>query len=82
MSTGTTKAPRLPDAPVVYDKIYFDNLNNILRLYFSQLDNPGNSAASGLNLDITRLPTEVEEPTLRPGDVYRDTATNVLKIKV
>lgn len=82
MSTGTTKAPRLPDAPVVYDKNYFDNLNNILRLYFTQLDNPGNSAAAGLSLNLAFLPTETSLATLLPGDVYRDTATNVLKIKV
>lgn len=82
MSTGTTSSPRLPNAPETYSRSYHDNLNNILRLYFSQLDNPGNSAASGLNLNIDNLPTEAALASLRPGDVYRDTATNVLKIKV
>lgn len=53
MSTGTTKAPNLPIAPVDYSQQYQDQLNNVLRLYFSQLDNPGVSAAS----------------TLRTGDV-------------
>jgi hypothetical protein len=46
MSTGTTKAPSLPFAPVEYDRQYQDQLNNILRQYFSQLDNAGPSAAS------------------------------------
>jgi len=32
-------APRLPNAPVQYDAHYIDQLNNILRLYFNQLDN-------------------------------------------
>lgn len=32
-------APRLPNAPVLYDPRYIDQLNNILRLYFNQLDN-------------------------------------------
>jgi hypothetical protein len=32
-------APRLPNAPVQYDARYIDQLNNILRLYFNQLDN-------------------------------------------
>lgn len=82
MSTGTTASPNLPRAPETYDMAYQNVLNNILRLYFAQLDNPGNSAASSLNLNITKLPTEAEEPNLRPGDVYRDTATNALKIKV
>jgi len=48
MSTGTTKAPNLPIAPVDYSQQYQDQFNNVLRLYFSQLDNPGVSAASTL----------------------------------
>ena len=48
MSTGTTKAPNLPIAPVEYSQQYQDQLNNVLRLYFSQLDNPGVSAMSTL----------------------------------
>jgi hypothetical protein len=31
-------APRLPNAPVEYDYRYIDQLNNVLRLYFNQLD--------------------------------------------
>lgn len=34
-----TKAPALPVAPVNYNRQYQDQLNNVLRLYFSQLDN-------------------------------------------
>ena len=32
-------APRLPSATEAYDRQYQDQLNNILRLYFNQLDN-------------------------------------------
>lgn len=46
MSTGTTKSPALPVAPLEYSRAYQDQLNNILRLYFAQLDNPGVSAGS------------------------------------
>ena len=46
MSTGTTKFPTLPLAPIQYDQKYQDQLNTILRLYFAQLDNPGPSAGS------------------------------------
>jgi hypothetical protein len=46
MSTGTTKSPNLPIAPAEYSQQYQDQLNNVLRLYFSQLDNPGPSAMS------------------------------------
>ena len=46
MSTGTTKAPNIPIAPVEYDQRYIDQLTNTLRLYFSQLDNAGPSVMS------------------------------------
>ena len=46
MSTGTTKNPPIPFAPVEYDRAYIDTVHNILRQYFAQLDNPGSSAAS------------------------------------
>jgi hypothetical protein len=34
-----TKAPALPVAPTEYSRQYIDQLNNVLRLYFSQIDN-------------------------------------------
>ena len=55
MSTGTTRAPLLPFAPVEYDRQYMDTLNNILRLYFQQLDNAGPSAASTQYLSATSI---------------------------
>ena len=83
MSTGTTKSPNLPVAPREYDAVFFEQFTNVLRLYFAQLDNPGFSAASGLNLDLNTLPTQTSLADLRVGDVYRDTtASNVLKVKV
>jgi hypothetical protein len=33
------KAPSLPKPDTQYERVYFDNLVNILRLYFNQLDN-------------------------------------------
>lgn len=44
---NTVKAPRLPAAPVEYAQRYGDDLTNILRLYFNQLDNV-NTTAFGL----------------------------------
>jgi hypothetical protein len=32
-------APRLPSASIEYDPNYINQLNNVLRLYFNQLDN-------------------------------------------
>ena len=46
MSTGTTKSPALPNAPVEYNQQYIDQVLNVLRLYFQQLDTAGPSAAS------------------------------------
>lgn len=46
MSNGTTKAPNLPIAPTEYDQRWMDIFSNTLRLYFSQLDNPGPSAVA------------------------------------
>jgi len=83
MATGTTKAPNLPAAPIEYNRQYQDQLNNVLRLYFSQLDSPSLSAMAGILLSIERLPTQADVATLREGTVYRDTtAGNVLKVKV
>ena len=41
MATKGVVAPRLPAAPVEYDRVYMDALNSILRQYFNALDNPG-----------------------------------------
>ena len=38
-SLTRTKAPALPIVPAVYSRQYGDQLNNVLRLYFAQLDN-------------------------------------------
>ena len=53
MSTGTTKSPSLPVAPLEYSRAYQDQLNNILRLYFAQLDAAGVSAGSTLRTGNT-----------------------------
>lgn len=53
MSTGTTKSPSFPVAPIEYSRAYQDQLNNILRLYFAQLDNAGASAGSALRTGNT-----------------------------
>jgi hypothetical protein len=69
--------PNLPLAPDEYDRRYQDQLNNILRLYFNQLSNPGNIGGATLNLNLNTLPTQADLPNLRLGDVYRDTQDGV-----
>ena len=69
--------PSLPLAPAEYESRYFSQLNNVLRLYFNQLSNPGDMGGSTLNLNLATLPTEADLPNLRLGDVYRDTQDGV-----
>jgi hypothetical protein len=78
--------PSLPLAPAEYESRYFSQLNNVLRLYFNQLSNPGDIGGASLNLNIETLPTSADFDALRSGDVYRDisggTATSYpLRIK-
>ena len=77
MSNPLVRAPRLPTAPVEYDAQFMAALLNALRLYFNQLDNPGDIAGSALNLNLDTLPTDADLATLRLGDVYRDTVDGV-----
>jgi hypothetical protein len=69
--------PSLPLAPEEYESRYFSQLNNVLRLYFNQLNNPGDMGGTTLNLNLETLPTEADLPNLRLGDVYRDTQDGV-----
>jgi hypothetical protein len=74
--------PNLPLAPEEYERRYQDQLNNILRLFFNEINAVQQLNLAGLNLDVGTLPTDADVANLRVGDVYRDSATNVLKIKV
>jgi hypothetical protein len=69
--------PNLPLAPDEYERRYQDQLNNVLRLYFNQISNPGNMGGATLNLNLDTLPTEADLPNLRLGDVYRDTQDGI-----
>jgi len=88
MAELNVSPPNLPLAPEEYERRYQDQLNNILRLFFAQLNNPGDMGATSLNLNLATLPTDADLPALRVGDVYRDTQDGVqatsqmLRIKV
>jgi hypothetical protein len=88
MAELSVTPPSLPLAPAEYDRRYQDQLNNVLRLFFNQLANPGAVGAATLNLNLNTLPTEADFDRLRVGDVYRDTQDGVqagsqmLRIKV
>ena len=79
MSTGTTKSPALPIAPVEYSRAYQDQLNNILRLYFAQLDTPGVSAGSAQrngNVVTAALNFSTTDPTTGNAVVSFATSTD------
>jgi hypothetical protein len=72
MSTGTTKSPALPLAPVEYDRAYLDTVHNILRQYFAQLDNPGVSAASTSRPDANTVVAALNFSQVNPTTGLRE----------
>jgi hypothetical protein len=66
------QAPALPFAPVQYDRSYQDTLNNILRQYFNQLNNPGAIAgsASGVGTIDVVAALNFSRPDGSGGTVY------------
>lgn len=64
-----TKAPSLPFGTNEYDRAYQDQVLNILRLYFNEID------AFTRVASVPQSGTTAERPTqnLQPGDVYFDT---------
>jgi hypothetical protein len=55
MASKTFTAPRLPAAPVEYSQDFMDQLTNILRLYFTQLDNASPILAASQNVGTTTV---------------------------
>ncbi len=45
MTTYNSIAPRLPDPPKEYTQASFEQFNNVLRIYFNQLDDAIKEAA-------------------------------------
>lgn len=74
--------PNVPLAPGQYDRLYQDQLANVLRLFFNEINAVQKLNLAGLNFDLKTLPTDADLANLRAGDVYRDTVDNSLKIKV
>lgn len=92
MAQKNVVAPRLPVAMQEYDPALINQLTNVLRLYFNQLDNAGPMTAStqfngtdviaGLsffptgNATTPSLPTQADLANLRVGDIYYDTSAS------
>ena len=93
MAQKNVIAPKLPAAiGDKYDPALINQISNILRLYFNQLDNAGPMVAStqrngtdvvaGLSFFPTgtstspSLPTQADLASLRVGDIYYDTSAS------
>jgi len=50
------KAPSLPVGPVEYDQRYIDQLNNVLRIYFNELDNSLQALLTSTGGSLLRFP--------------------------
>jgi hypothetical protein len=69
MASKNSIAPRLPAAPVEYDQHFMDQLLNILRLYFNQLDNPSPMLAASQGVGTTKVVSALTfaKPGTTPG---------------
>jgi len=92
MAQKNVVAPKLPAATPQYDPNFINQLTNILRLYFNQLDNSspmvaatqrnGTDIVAGLSFFPTgtsttpSLPTQADLANLRVGDIYYDTSAS------
>ena len=93
MAQKNVIAPRLPTAiGNEYDPALINQLTNVLRIYFNQLDNAGPIVActqrnstdviAGLsffptgNTTTPSLPTQADLANLRVGDIYYDTSAS------
>jgi hypothetical protein len=52
-------APNLPLTPNEYDRVYFDQLNNVLRLYFNQRDKVIGQLKANPPVTVANLPSAV-----------------------
>ena len=68
-----TKAPNLPIGPVDYSQQYQDQFGNVLRLYFTQIDNFTQAIAVPLFGTTADRPVSTVQVPLAIGQFYYDT---------
>ena len=73
----STKAPNLLVAPVDYRQAYIDQLNNALRLYFTQIDNFTQATVNPLHGTTANRPVETVQLPLPIGQPYFDTTLGI-----
>jgi hypothetical protein len=70
MGSKLSTVPRLPSAPIQYDSKYLEQLSNVLRLYFAQLNNasPAIFASQGIgSTDVISALTCAQPDPTAPG---------------
>jgi len=72
-----SKAPNLPIAPVEYAQMYQDQLNNVLRLYFNQIDNLTQAVTTPASGTTAERPTNTLAAPLVIGQIYYDTTLGI-----
>lgn len=72
-----TKSPNLPVGPVSYDQRYIDQLTNVMRLYFSQVDNFTQAVAIPLSGTTADRPIDIVQIPLPIGQFYFDTTLGI-----
>jgi hypothetical protein len=68
-----SQAPNLPIAPTEYQQRYIDQVNNVLRLYFNQIDNFTQTVTVPASGTTANRPTEQREV----GQYYFDTTLGI-----
>jgi len=69
----STKAPNIPIGPVEYSQQYQDQFTNVLRLYFTQVDNFTQAIAIPLSGVTADRPVDSVQQPLPIGQTYFDT---------
>ena len=75
----STKAPNLPIAPIGYSQTYQEIHDNVLRLYFNQIDAANGQTINAINtLSTPSAGTTGARPStgLQVGQFYFDTTIN------
>lgn len=71
------KAPNLPVAPTTYTQQYQDQILNVLRLYFNQVDNFSQSIAIPDSGTTANRPINNVQTPLSVGQFYFDTTLGI-----
>jgi len=68
-----SKAPNLPVGPIEYSQSYQNELLNVLRLYFNQVDNFTQNATTPASGTTANRPVSSAQSRLAIGQFYFDT---------